>query len=181
MAIPPPRRRPWRVARACSGCRGDAGRPAAAPDASWLGSTKVEGCSTIGERVAAPSRRRTSWWSPIGCGLLARCSRLIGCIASTACASSGCMIARMYAVQHHCARPHTCVHAAHLARCCPSASPPPTPLPAAWQRHIVPISLAARGGVGPSRAIRPYLFGKSLHYAVCAAARCLRGYHVWYD
>ena len=61
-----------------------------------------------------------------------------------------------------------CVHAG------PSGSPLPiglaatyTLLSAAWQRHIVPISLAARGGVGPSRAIPPYLFGKPLHYALC--------------
>ena len=56
-----------------------------------------------------------------------------------------------------------CVHAAHLARRCPSASPTPTLLSAAWQRHLMPISLAARGGVEPSRAIPPYLFGKPLH------------------
>ena len=100
------RRRPWRVARACSGCRGDQGRQAAAPDASWLGSTKVEGCSTIGEPRDSSEPPRTRWWSPIGSRLLCRRSRLVFRTASTACASSGCMIACGYAVQHHCASPH---------------------------------------------------------------------------
>ena len=162
--LPAARRRPWSVTRACSGCRGDEGRQAAAPDAPLLGSTKVEGCSIIGEPRDSSEPPRTRWWSPIGSS---RRSRLIYHTDSTACASFGCMIARRYAVQHHCASLHAgvCVHvgAAHLARRCPSASPPHTQFSAAWQCHLVPISLAARGGVGPSWAIPPYL-----HYAVCA-------------
>ena len=157
------RRRPWRVSRACSGCRGDQGRQAAAPDASWLGSTKVEGCSTIGEPRDSSEPPRTRWWSPIGSMLLRRRSRLVYRTASTACASSGCMNACRYAVQHHCASPH--------AAC--ACSPPGSSLPiglataytlsAAWQRHLVPISLAARGGVGPHGPSR----------RTCSATRCM--------
>ena len=158
----PLRRRPWSARRACSGCRGDEGRQAAAPDASWLGSTKVEGCSTIGETRDSTEPPRTRWWSPIGSMLLCRRSRLVYRTASTACASSGCTTSRRYALQHHCASPHA------VCACSPSGSPLPIglatayTLSAAWQRHLVPISLAARGGVGPSRATPPYLFGTAL-------------------
>ena len=82
-------------------------------------------------------------------------------------------LGRGYALQHHCASPHA------VCACSPSGSSLPIGLAtaytisAAWQRHLVPISLAARGGVGPSRAIPPYLFGKSLH-AVCALPWCTR-------
>ena len=108
--------------------------------------------------------------------LLCRRSRLVCRTASTECASSGCMIACRYAVQHHCASPHA------VCACSPPGSSLPIglatayTLSAAWQRHLVPISPAARGGVGPSRAIPPYLFGKSLptasvHASIVGALR----------
>ena len=53
------------VAYACSGCRRDGGRQAAAPDAAWLDLTKVGGCSTTGVRcervkgwIGGPRRMR---------------------------------------------------------------------------------------------------------------------------
>ena len=80
------------------------------------------------------------------------------------------MFACRYAVQYHCASAHA------VCACSPSRSPLPIglatayTLSAAWQRHLIPISLAASGGLWTLAAIPPYLFGKSLHYAVCALA-----------
>ena len=60
-----------------------------------------------------------------------------------------------------------CVHAAHLARRCPSASPPPTLSPLLGSAISCPSRLLHMAGSGPSRAIPPYLFGKSLQLICC--------------
>ena len=143
--VPAARWRPWSVTRACSGCRGDAGRPVAAPDALQLRSTTVEGCSSIGEHVGAPSRRRPRWRSPIGSGLLARHAQLICCTASAAWMASELLFAGRLTLQHHHASPHA------ACACSQSGSPLPVgvatahTLSAAWQQHLVLISLAAHG------------------------------------
>ena len=77
-------------------------------------------------------------------------------------------LGRGYALQHHCASPHA------VCACSPSGSSLPIGLAtaytisAAWQRHLVPISLAARGGVGPSRATLPSALPPHVHRRRCA-------------
>ena len=160
--VPAARRRPWSVTRACSGCRGDEGRQAAAPDASRLGRHLPEGCNSIGERVGAPSRQRP------GCGRRSEAGCCPAMHSSSAappaprgrppdvCSLTGspCSITALARTP--------CVHAASLPHPRPSASPLPTlsPLPGST------ISYSSRvlhmAGSGTFRAIPPYLFGQPL-------------------
>ena len=117
----------------------------------WAGAWGRDGASPVGDDAAAPPLIAPSS-SP-----LALRERPPG-----ACSPEGmpCSITALARTP--------CVHAAHLARRCPSASPPPTLSPLLGSAISYSSRLLHMAGSGPSRAIPPYLFGKSLHDAVCA-------------